>query len=186
MPTIQAVIDHILSEVPGAPFAETVDVVVAGDPAWEVTGIVTTFLATRKVLQQAIAVGANLIVSHETSFYNHYNRTDWLADNTVYLAKKRLTDEFGLAIWRLHDTWHRRQPDGILIGVLRALEWTAYSNSAAPILIELPPRGWLISPRISNSGLAANGCSCWVMRIRCAARLRCSSGRKALSGISRR
>jgi putative NIF3 family GTP cyclohydrolase 1 type 2 len=139
MPTIQAVIDHILSEVPGAPFAETVDVVVAGDPTREVTGVVTTFLASWDVLQQAIALEANFIISHETSFYNHQNRTDWLADNAVYLAKKRLIDEAGLVIWRLHDTWHRRQPDGILIGMLHALEWTAYSDPAAPTLIHLPP-----------------------------------------------
>ena len=139
MPTIQALIDAILSEVPGAPFAETVDVIVAGDAMQDVTGIVTTFLATQKVLQQAISRGANFIISHETSFYNHYNRTDWLAENAVYLAKKRLCDESGLVIWRLHDTWHRRQPDGILMGVLSTLEWTAYSDSATPSLIALPP-----------------------------------------------
>jgi len=139
MPTVQAIIDTIVTTVPGAPFAETVDVVVTGDSAREVTGIVTTFLASWQVLQQAAALGANFIISHETAFYNHQNRTDWLADNAVYLAKKQLCDEFGLVIWRLHDYWHRRQPDGILIGVLQALEWTEYGDPAAPTSIHLPP-----------------------------------------------
>ena len=139
MPIVQAVIDAILSEVPGAPFPETVDVIVAGGASREVTGIVTTFLATRKVLQQASAAGANFIISHETAFYNHQNRTDWLAQDAVYLAKKHFADASGLVIWRLHDAWHRRQPDGILIGVLQALEWTAYSDLATPTLIQLPP-----------------------------------------------
>lgn len=139
MPTSQAIIDHILSEVPGAPFPNTVDVVVAGDATREVTGIVTTFLASWNVLQQAIAGGANLIISHETSFYNHYNRTDWLAQNAVYLAKKRLIDTHGLVIWRLHDAWHRRQPDGILMGMLNALEWMDFSDPTTPTLIHLPP-----------------------------------------------
>jgi putative NIF3 family GTP cyclohydrolase 1 type 2 len=139
MSTVQAVIDEILSEVPNAPFPQTVDVIVAGDATREVTGIVTTFLTSWQVLQQAIASGTNLIISHETPFYNHYNRTDWLAEDAVYLAKKRLCEEFGLVIWRLHDTWHRRQPDGILMGMLQALDWTAYSDLAAPTLIHLPP-----------------------------------------------
>lgn len=139
MPSVQAVIDAILSEVPGAPFPQTVDVVVAGDASQEVTGIVTTFLASWDVLQKAIVLGANLIISHETPFYNHQNRIDWLADNPVYLAKKRLIDEAGLVIWRLHDTPHRRHPDGILIGMLQALDWTAYSDPANPTLIHLPP-----------------------------------------------
>jgi hypothetical protein len=52
MPTIQAVIDNILTSIPNAPFAETVDVIKTGDPAQEVTGIVTTFLATQAVLQR--------------------------------------------------------------------------------------------------------------------------------------
>ncbi len=139
MPTIQAVIDLILADMHVPTLPQTVDVVVSGDPAQDVTGIVTTFVASHEVLQRAVDAGANLVISHETAFYNHQNRTDWLTDDPVYQAKKQFADAHGLVIWRSHDYWHRRQPDGIVIGMLRALDWTAYSDPATPTLITLPP-----------------------------------------------
>ncbi len=139
MPTIQSVIDLILADIHVPTLPQTVDVVVAGDPAQAITGVATTFLASQDVLQRAVDTGANLVISHETLFYNHQNRTDWLAHDPVYTAKKQFADEHRLVVWRLHDYWHRRQPDGILIGMLRALDWTEYSDPATPILLNLPP-----------------------------------------------
>lgn len=138
MPTVQAVIDTILVEMGVPKLSETVDVVVAGDPSQEVTGIVTTFLASYDLLRRAVELGANLIISHETPFYNHHNRTDWLAEDAVYLAKRRFADEYELVIWRLHDYPHRRQPDAILMGMLQELEWIDYSDRDTPTLIHLP------------------------------------------------
>jgi putative NIF3 family GTP cyclohydrolase 1 type 2 len=126
MPTIQAVIDNILTAIPGAPYDETVDVFKTGDPAQDVTGIVTTFLATHAVIQRAIELGANLIITHEPTFYNHLDDTGWLTDDPVYIAKRKLIDDHGIVIWRFHDYWHRHQPDGIITGLARALDWTSY------------------------------------------------------------
>ena len=74
--TIQQAIDAIISAVPGAavpgtPPQDTVDTVKIGDPAQPLTGIVTTFLATVEVIEQASQLGANLIITHEPIFYNH-------------------------------------------------------------------------------------------------------------------
>jgi putative NIF3 family GTP cyclohydrolase 1 type 2 len=137
---IQAVIDTILAEVPGAPFPASVDVFKTGDPAQEVTGIVTTFLATRAVIAQAVKLKANLIITHEPVFYNHEDRVDWLQENPVYLAKRQLIDEHGLAIWRFHDYIHSLQPDGITTGVLKDLGLEAYADREHPELLILP--GW--------------------------------------------
>ena len=139
MPTIQAVIDLILAEMHVPTLPQTVDVVVAGNPAQTVTGVATTFVASQEVLQRAVDAGANLVISHETLFYNHQNHVDWLEGDPVYTAKKQFVDQHRLVVWRLHDYWHRRQPDGILTGMLRALDWTAASDSATPMLIHLPP-----------------------------------------------
>ena len=49
--------------------AETIDAIKAGDPATPVTAIVTTAMATMTVLQHAVQLGANLIVSCEPTFY---------------------------------------------------------------------------------------------------------------------
>lgn len=139
MLTVQAVIDNILTAIPGAPFPETVDVIKTGDPSQEVTGIVTTFLATQAVLQRAVELGANFIITHEPTFYNHLDETDWLADDPVYLAKRRFIDEHSLVIWRFHDYWHSHQPDGIITGLLQALDWSSYRDPATPYQITIPP-----------------------------------------------
>ncbi len=134
MPTVQNIIDTILTTIPGAPFAETVDVLKSGDPAQEVTGIVTTFLGTQAIMQKAIDLGANFIISHEPVYYNHLDQTDWLADDPVYRAKRKLIDDHGLAIWRFHDYWHSHQPDGIKTGMLQALNWSQAYDPALPYL----------------------------------------------------
>jgi putative NIF3 family GTP cyclohydrolase 1 type 2 len=122
-PTIQQIIDTILTDIPGAPFAETVDTVKTGDPSQPVTGIVTTFLANHAVLQRAVDLGANFVITHEPTFYNHLDETDWLQQDPVYQAKRTLIDEHGIVIWRFHDYWHSHRPDGILTGILRELDW---------------------------------------------------------------
>ncbi len=137
--TIQSVIDTILQAVPGAPFADTVDTVKCGDPPQAVTGIVTTFLANCDVLQRAIDLGANFVITHEPTFYNHLDETGWLQDDPVYQAKRKLITDHELVIWRFHDTWHSHQPDGIITGVLRALGWEAYRNAETPYAVRIPP-----------------------------------------------
>ena len=122
-PTIQDVIDTIIATIPGAPLEDTVDIVKTGDPLQSVKGIVTTFIATSAVISKAIELGANLIITHEPTFYEHLDDTEWLSDDPVYQAKRRLIDQHGIVIWRFHDYWHRHLPDGVLTGVLNDLGW---------------------------------------------------------------
>lgn len=68
MLAIQQVIDTIIAAIPGGRKQETVDTVKTGDPAQPVKGIVTTFLATQEVIERTIALGANLIITHEPTF----------------------------------------------------------------------------------------------------------------------
>jgi putative NIF3 family GTP cyclohydrolase 1 type 2 len=137
--TVQDVIDLIIGMIPGGQLDETVDTVKAGDPTQPVTGIVTTFLATRAVVERAIALGANFVITHEPVYYNHLDEVDWLEDDPVYAAKRRLIDEHGVVIWRCHDYWHRHRPDGILAGVLEALGWEAYADPEEMACCDIPP-----------------------------------------------
>ncbi|HVU10391.1 MAG TPA: Nif3-like dinuclear metal center hexameric protein [Phototrophicaceae bacterium] len=139
MPTVQTMIDTILKTVPGAPIADTVDVLKSGDPQQEVKGVVTTFLATQTVLQKAIDLGANFVITHEPTYYTHVDKIDWLQNDPVYRAKRKLIDDHHLTIWRFHDHWHRHQPDGITTGALKALGWEQYADDARPPRITLPP-----------------------------------------------
>jgi putative NIF3 family GTP cyclohydrolase 1 type 2 len=138
--TIQQVIDTIVSAIPGAPFPETVDTLKTGDPDGKVTGIAVTFLASCQVIEQAIQSGANLIITHEPTFYNHLDQTDWLEEDTVYQAKRRLIEDNRIAIWRFHDYLHSIQPDPTIVGLLKALGWSAYARPDHPLVCTLPPR----------------------------------------------
>ncbi len=136
--TIQDVIDRILEQIPGGRLAETVDTVKCGDPTQPVTGIVTTFLASYDVIRQAIALGANFIITHEPTFYSHLDDVTDLQDHAVYQAKRQLLDENGIVVWRFHDHWHRHEPDGIGVGVFRALGWDGYVGAENGGAFEIP------------------------------------------------
>ncbi len=153
MTTVLSVIDDILSQVPGAPFEGTVDTIKAGDATAEVTGIVTTFLATQAVLEQAVALGANFVIAHEPTFYNHLDEVDWLADDPVYLAKRAYLEQHGLVVWRFHDGWHAHRPDGIYAGVLAQLGWADITDDPIVTLPEPTSFGALIAHVRSSLGV---------------------------------
>lgn len=139
MTTIQQVIDTIVQTVPGAPMADSVDVFKCGDPARPVTGIVTTFMATRKVIGKAIELGANLIITHEPTYYNHRDEVDWLRGDSVYESKRALLDQNGITVWRFHDYWHMHQPDGIGTGFVKLLGWEGYVDAESGYIANIPP-----------------------------------------------
>lgn len=136
--TIQQVIDRIIADIPGGVLKETVDTVKTGDPNQPVTGVVSTFMATAQVIQQAGNRGANLIITHEPTFYNHLDAVGHWQGDRVYEAKRRLLDENGIVVWRFHDYWHRHEPDGILAGVLDELEWNRFADPERPNVCIVP------------------------------------------------
>jgi putative NIF3 family GTP cyclohydrolase 1 type 2 len=76
-----------------APLPEkTCDGYIEGEPETEVTGVVTTFMATVDVLRTAIEAGANMIITHEPTYFTGWDTTDWLRGDPVYRAKKELID----------------------------------------------------------------------------------------------
>lgn len=121
---VKDVIARIVADVPGAPFERTVDTLKTGDPEQVVTGIATTFLATCDVIERAAEAGADLIITHEPTFYEHADPVDWLVDDPVYTAKIALIDRHAMAIWRFHDYLHSLKPDPTFAGLFDALGWT--------------------------------------------------------------
>ena len=118
--------------------ADTVDTIKAGDPATAVTGIATTFTPTMEVLRRAVAAHENLIVTHEPTFYNHRDETAQFANDPVYQEKLAYIKEHGLVVWRFHDGWHARYPDGIAEGFVKFVGWEKYSNAGEPMFFTLP------------------------------------------------
>lgn len=136
--TIQQVIDALLADIPGAPFPNTVDTIKAGDPATPVKGIVTTMFATNEIIGKTIGLGANFIIAHEPTFYNHTDETGWLGDDLALRNKQTLLRQHNIVVWRFHDGIHAHKPDGIRMGVLQALGWEKLYNPDQPPLTELP------------------------------------------------
>lgn len=127
----------------------TRDQILYGDAAQVCTGIVTTCWASAAVIQEAKAKGANLIICHEALFWNHGDRTDWLADtkNETFLQKKALLDDGGIVVWRNHDYIHSGIPlddgsyaDGIFYGLIQELGWEAYADRSyhLEVLLNFP------------------------------------------------
>jgi putative NIF3 family GTP cyclohydrolase 1 type 2 len=92
--------------------------------------------ATLEVIQKTIASGANFIIAHEPTYYNHADDTRWLENDEVYRYKSTLLDQHKIAVWRNHDYIHRHRPDGVVTGVVEKLGWTNYfsaDNSIATV-----------------------------------------------------
>jgi putative NIF3 family GTP cyclohydrolase 1 type 2 len=125
-------VDRIKASI-GVPWrADTVDKIVAGDPATEVRGIAVTMMATLDVLRGAAAADCNLVVTHEPTFYDHFEKAEALANDDLVQAKHAFIDQHQLVVFRLHDHWHLRSPDGIGAGMQHALDWTGNALAGKP------------------------------------------------------
>jgi putative NIF3 family GTP cyclohydrolase 1 type 2 len=139
--TAREVVQRIQEHV-GVPWQEeTVDTFKAGDPDTKVTGIAVTMMATFDVLQRSAASGNNLIITHEPTFYNHLDDFAEIPqkENDLVLAEKlAFIKEHHLVVWRFHDHWHRRTPDGIEAGMTHALGWEAFQDKQNQYLFTIP------------------------------------------------
>lgn len=139
-PTIRMVLDELMAPVQSAMPEPTVDVLLTGSPDRIVSGIAVAFMPSQPVIEQAIDMGANLLIAHEGLYYSHSSHTDHLEADSVYRAKRRLIEQSGLAIYRFHDGIHRYHPDGITLGLIQALGWDnqVAEHRAAASLLALP------------------------------------------------
>lgn len=136
--TAAQVMQRVIAATGATPPADTVDTLKAGDPNTVVAGIATTFMDTYAVLEQAVASGDNLIITHEPTFYSHPDDQAPLATDPVLLQKLNYIRDHHLVVWRFHDTWHMRQPDGILAGMVAQFGWGSYESASDPHVFTLP------------------------------------------------
>lgn len=134
-PTARQVIERIKAHI-GVPWrSQTVDTFKAGDPDTPVTGIATTMMATFDVIRRAQAEGKNLIITHEPTFYSHLDQTDAFEKehDAVWADKLKFIRDHKMVVWRFHDHWHLRRPDGVMEGVLRKLGWEKFYSAEGSI-----------------------------------------------------
>jgi putative NIF3 family GTP cyclohydrolase 1 type 2 len=136
--TVGQIMDLFIKQIPNAPFATTVDTLKSGSRDIQVKGIVTTMFATVDVIKKAIAAGANFIIAHEPTFYNHQDQTDWLKDDDVYQYKADLLQKHNITVWRNHDYVHSVKPDGVQSTLIARLGWQNYQDKEKPNRINIP------------------------------------------------
>jgi hypothetical protein len=149
------IVERIRKQIGVEWHAETLDTIKAGDPAAAVSGIVTTAMASLRVLQQAAASGANMIVTCEPTFYGRSDAStppagrrggrgpaDAAASppppDPVYTAKRAFIEKHRLVVFRLSDHWRRRRPDPFAQGLAAALGWSTHPAAADPSRYTIP------------------------------------------------
>lgn len=123
---VKEIIDEIINKFGGVKFEQTCDQLISGSFDTEVTGVVTTFMATVDVIRQAIDCGANFIITHEPTYYTGLDNIEWIKNDPVYIEKKKILDEHGIAVWRFHDHMHAAPFDLIYEGVIKEIGWEDY------------------------------------------------------------
>jgi putative NIF3 family GTP cyclohydrolase 1 type 2 len=136
---VREIVDLIIASCETMHLPQTCDQLMAGDWECEVTGIVSTFMATVDVIKEAIEKQANLIITHEPTYFTGPDTIEWLKDDEVYLAKKRLIDDHKMNIWRFHDHMHMTSPDKIYIGLNKELDWEKYAVPEKRHCYTIPP-----------------------------------------------
>ncbi|MBN1692623.1 MAG: Nif3-like dinuclear metal center hexameric protein [Dehalococcoidales bacterium] len=129
---VKEVVEIVLALNGGEKFDKTCDQLIEGDWEYQVTGVVTTFMATVDVIHRTIKSGYNLIITHEPTYFTGLDHIDWVKDDPVYQRKKALIDDNRISIWRYHDHMHGGNTDLIYAGLLKDLGWKEYLNTELP------------------------------------------------------
>jgi len=132
------IMDMVIKNIPGAPFTKTVDTLKSGNRDMVVTGIVTTMFATVDIIQQAIKIGANFIIAHEPTFYNHTDDIAWVTPDHIVKLKQELLEKNKITVWRCHDYLHSFVPDAVAYGVVQKAGWVPYFKTGSRMLT-IPP-----------------------------------------------
>jgi len=137
--TARKVVAQIQKQI-GLPWnRETVDTFKAANPDTPVTGIAVTMIATMDVLERAAAQGLNFVITHEPTFYSHLDTPDGMPESDpVWAEKREFIEKHGMVVWRFHDHWHMRKPDGIEAGMVHALRWEKFQNPDNQYLFVIP------------------------------------------------
>jgi putative NIF3 family GTP cyclohydrolase 1 type 2 len=137
--TAREVVAQIQQQI-GLPWkTDTVDTFKAGNPDTPVKGIAVTMMATMDVLERASAEGLNFVITHEPTFYSHLDTPEGMPESDpVWAEKREFIAKHGMVVWRFHDHWHMRQPDGIEAGMVHALRWEKFQNPDNQYLFVIP------------------------------------------------
>ena len=120
--TAGEVVDRIRKDI-GVPWRDTTfrDTYKAGGPETPVTGIATTMFNSFDAIQRAVGAGLNMILPHETTFWNDRDELTVVNGDALYREKRDYLAAHNVVIFRMHDHVHDRRPDFTYMGSAREL-----------------------------------------------------------------
>ena len=121
--------DYFISHADWLNPADTVDTFKHGDPDVEVRSVAVTWMLTLNAIDKVRSLGANLVVTHEPTFWDHFDNPDLVKNDPLYAAKLRKLDQAGLTVLRLHDTWDTWPKIGIGPSLASTLDLTEIEGS---------------------------------------------------------
>lgn len=99
-------------------YSDSCDTCRHGDPNVEVSKVGVAMIATPEVIRAVKEWGAQLLIVHEPTYYNHMEEH---SDEKIENKKHEIIQESGIAIYRYHDHPHYTKPDLIAAGQLKKL-----------------------------------------------------------------
>ena len=99
------ILNHMIAKSPWVDPEKTVDKVKFGDGSKPVHKVAVCWYPSIKTIQSAIDAGCGLLITHEPTWWDHYDRPGGWRERGPGLIKTHMLEESGLVVARLHDTW---------------------------------------------------------------------------------
>ncbi|MDO8683184.1 MAG: Nif3-like dinuclear metal center hexameric protein [Armatimonadota bacterium] len=106
--------NHIVKVGTWVNWENTVDRFIMGDPETEVKGIAVAWQSRTAALKKAVELGCNLFVTHESTFYRHWDNDKHILSLPHVVEKRKFIEDHGLVILRIHDMWDQMPKVGIV------------------------------------------------------------------------
>ena len=111
--TTNEMLAHLIDRSPWVDPARTVDTVKFGDGDKAVETVAVCWYPSLANLRQAVQLGCDLLLTHEPTWWDHFDRPGGWRTEGPGLEKTRLLEESEMVVARLHDTWDNWPEIGI-------------------------------------------------------------------------
>ena len=99
------ILKHMISNSPWVNPAKTVDTIKSGDGKKTIRKTAVCWYPSIKNIQSAVGTGCDLLITHEPTWWDHFDNSGGWREKGPGLKKTQLIAESGLVVARLHDTW---------------------------------------------------------------------------------
>jgi putative NIF3 family GTP cyclohydrolase 1 type 2 len=115
------ILTHMIAKSPWVNPEKTVDKIIFGDGDKNIKKVAVCWYPAIRTIQSAIDADCDLLITHEPTWWDHFNSTgEWLRKG-IGLKKTQMLEKSGLVIVRLHDTWDNWPELGIRDSFARGL-----------------------------------------------------------------